>query len=84
MKSSKDTSERETSTKISKLKSPTVVLNKPTVQSSSRQIPRVLVNNAIELHKTKSYVVNLIDQALSNHLGTMASDKYSNNDVISV
>lgn len=35
------------------------------------------VAEAMELHRTKSYVVNLIDTALSNHFGTSVCDKYS-------
>ncbi|GJQ83862.1 hypothetical protein Trydic_g6740 [Trypoxylus dichotomus] len=40
-------------------------------------VPRVLVDDALELHRTKSYVVNLIDHALSNHFGTNLCEKYS-------
>lgn len=44
-------------------------------------MPRVLVDDALELHRTKSYVVNLIDHALSNHFGTNLCEKYSTKDV---
>ncbi|KAI4462144.1 hypothetical protein MML48_5g00001507 [Holotrichia oblita] len=43
-------------------------------------VPRVLVDDALELHRTKSYVVNLIDHALSNHFGTNLCEKYSTKD----
>lgn len=66
--------------KLNNLKPPSVTLRKST--GSSRQLSRVLVNDAVELHKTKSYVVNLIDQALSSHLSTMVTDKYTNKEVL--
>lgn len=47
-------------------------------------VPRVLVDDAMELHRTKSYVVNLIDHALSNHFGTNLCEKYSTKEVIVV
>lgn len=40
------------------------------------QPPRVPFEEALELHKSKSYIVNLIDRALSKELGTLPEIKY--------
>lgn len=37
---------------------------------------RVPLEEALELHKSKSYIVNLIDRALSKELGTLPEIKY--------
>ncbi|CAG9835673.1 unnamed protein product [Diabrotica balteata] len=36
-------------------------------------------HHALELHKSKSYIVNLIDRALSKELGTVPCDRHRNN-----
>lgn len=38
-------------------------------------------NSAIELHKSKSYIVSLIDKALSKELGTVPGDKCTRKEV---
>lgn len=40
------------------------------------QPARVPLEEALELHKSKSYIVNLIDRALSKELGTLPEIKY--------
>lgn len=40
------------------------------------QSARVPLEEALELHKSKSYIVNLIDRALSKELGTLPEIKY--------
>lgn len=40
------------------------------------QSGRVPLEEALELHKSKSYIVNLIDRALSKELGTLPEIKY--------
>lgn len=37
---------------------------------------RVPLEEALELHKSKSYIVNLIDRALSKELGTLPEIKF--------
>ena len=39
------------------------------------------IEDALELHRTKSYVVNLIDHALSNHFGMNPCEKCASKDV---
>lgn len=38
-------------------------------------------NSALELHKSKSYIVSLIDKALSKELGTIPGDKCTTREV---
>lgn len=38
-------------------------------------------NSALELHKSKSYIVSLIDKALSKELGTIPGDKCTTSEV---
>lgn len=40
------------------------------------QAGRVPLEEALELHKSKSYIVNLIDRALSKELGTLPEIKF--------
>jgi hypothetical protein len=45
------------------------------------QKPPLDDNSALELHKSKSYIVSLIDKALSKELGTVPGDKCSRKEV---
>lgn len=38
--------------------------------------PRIPLDEALQLHKSKSYIVNLIDRALSKELGTLPEVRY--------
>lgn len=37
--------------------------------------------SVMELHKSKSYIISLIDRALSKELGTIPEPKYANREV---
>lgn len=40
--------------------------------------------SVMELHKSKSYIISLIDRALSKELGTIPEPKYANKEVFLV
>ncbi|KAH0809911.1 hypothetical protein GEV33_012879 [Tenebrio molitor] len=48
------------------------------------QKPPLDDNSALELHKSKSYIVSLIDKALSKELGTVPGDKCSRKEFLSM
>ncbi|KAJ8977530.1 hypothetical protein NQ317_010050, partial [Molorchus minor] len=52
-------------------------LSEPTQQRSRLFVPKPPLDDicALELHRSKSYIVNLIDRALSKELGTVPSER---------
>lgn len=61
------------------MKPQTKLRRNPRVHSDQK--PPLDDNSALELHKSKSYIVSLIDKALSKELGTVPGDKCTRQEV---